>query len=129
PSGWLVPDPSAPRVSKDAVRDLGRSVASKLDVQGVAAVYAAADPSMVRVALLASGSGESDVIVVRLTDAASRAAAVDAIGRPLPPLTAPSIETTLIDVEGVQGAVVVRPGAAAAQAGLAAGDTIVGAGG
>jgi tetratricopeptide (TPR) repeat protein len=41
----------------------------------------------------------------------------------------PSIGSSVIDVDGVMGAVVVRPGGSGQKAGLAVGDVIVGAGG
>lgn len=132
PANWLEVSPfgtATTRVPKEIVRDLGRRLATKLASQGVAVVSVGADPYQVSVALLAAGSGEPDVFVVNLADPASRTHAIERLGAPLPPLMRPSLESSVVDLAGVSGAVVVRAGGAGAKAGLAVGDVIVGAGG
>jgi hypothetical protein len=134
PADWLGVDSvdtsqTAPRIPREVKRDLGRSLARKLEVQGVAAIAAGPDPYTVTVSLLAAGSGDPDVITINMADAASQARGAALLGAPLPPIVGPSIETSVVDLTGVQGAVVVRTGGVGAKAGLAAGDVIVGAGG
>ncbi|MCC7010208.1 MAG: PEGA domain-containing protein [Acidobacteria bacterium] len=130
PANWL--DPLAPggsRTSKDVVRDLSRRLSAKLATQGVAAVAAGTDRSELSVAILAAGSAEPDLLTFRPADPASRARAVERLSAPLPPVVRPSMGTSVVDVDGVPGAVVVRVGGAGGAAGLAVGDVIVGAGG
>jgi tetratricopeptide (TPR) repeat protein len=134
PADWLIPDPSAnpgapPRVPRDVTRELARRIAGRLETQGVASVSAGSDPYLVTVAVMAAGSSEPDVFTVNTGDAASRTRAVDLLSAPLPPLARPSIETSVVDVRGVKGAVVVRAAGVGATAGLTAGDIIVSAGG
>jgi len=134
PPNWLTPaapGASAPtaRPPKEVVKELGRRVATKLNAQGLAAVAVGTDPYQVSVALLAAGSGEPDVITINLADPASVTRALDRLGAPLPPMMRPSLESSVVDLAGGQGAVVVRAGGAGAKAGLAVGDVIVGAGG
>lgn len=135
PANWLTPEPasapanSTPRAPRDVIRELGRRVAAKLGAQGVAAVSVGSDPYLVTVSLLAAGSGEPDTITVNLGDQTARTRTLDRLGAALPPLTRPSIETSVVDVAGQSGAVVVRPGGSGAKAGLVLGDVIVGAGG
>jgi tetratricopeptide (TPR) repeat protein len=134
PAGWLIPDPSAnpgapPRVPRDVTRELARRIAGRLDSQGVASVSAGTDPYLVTVAVVAAGSSEPDVFTVNTGDAASRARAIDLLSASLPPLARPSIETSVVDVMGVKGAMVVRAAGVGATAGLTAGDIIVSAGG
>jgi len=130
---WLAVDSTdasrTARVPKEVRRDLGRKLSQSLEAHGVAAISAGADPYQVNLSLLAAGSGEPDVIAINMTDAASVARAVELIGLPLPALVRPSIETSVVDVAGVKGAVVVRAVGQGAKAGLTAGDAIVGAGG
>lgn len=134
PADWLQPsppgtDPSAARIAAQVRRDVGHQVAQKMDVQGVAAVGPGPDPYTLSLSLLAAGSGEPDVININLSDNASRARAIDALSAPLPPILVSSLQSSTIDLEGVKGAVVIRAGGSGAKAGLAVGDTIVGAGG
>jgi tetratricopeptide (TPR) repeat protein len=112
-----------------AVRDLGQRIAADLGTQGVAAVAVGAEAYEATVVLLAAGSGDPDVLTVHTADAASQRRVAERIGAPLPPIVRPSLEVSAVDVAGVSGAVVVRAGAAAASAGFAAGDVIVGAAG
>jgi tetratricopeptide (TPR) repeat protein len=134
PPDWLAPDPAdsataLPRIPKEVKRDIGRKLASKLDAQGVAAVTAGSDPYTASISLLAAGSGDPDVITINTADPASVTRGLEILGRPLPPIIAPSIETAVVDLAGVQGALVVRTAGVGAKAGLAPGDVIVGAGG
>ncbi len=136
PANWLGGDPApattattGPRIPRDVIRDLGRRLSTKLGSQGVASVTVGADPYLVTVALLAAGSGDPDIIAINLGDQVSRTRAIDRLSAPLPPLTRPSIETSVVDLSGQSGAVIVRPGGSGAKAGLAMGEVIVGAGG
>jgi hypothetical protein len=134
PPNWLTPaapgsSPAGSRPPREVLRDLGRRVATKLNAQGVAAVSVGTDPYQVSLALLAAGSGDPEVITFNLGDQASRARAIERLSAPMPLMMRPSIETSVIDLVGVEGAVVVRPGGSGAKAGLAVGDVIVGAGG
>jgi tetratricopeptide (TPR) repeat protein len=135
PSDWLLTDMLAAagtpaRYPRDTKRDLARKLAGRLGVSGLAVVSAAeSNPNLVTVWLLASGSGEPDRVVVDLADPASRGRAVEFLSSTLPPLVRPSLETSFVDLPGVQGAVVVRPAGAGARAGLASGDIVVSAGG
>lgn len=121
--------PASGRIPKTVLRDSGRRLASRLGVQGIAAVAAGSEPFQVSVWLLAAGSGEPDVIGVNLADPASQTKAVDMLSARLPPVVRLSLDAAVIDLAGVPGAAVVRAGAASAKTGLAVGDTIVGAGG
>jgi len=118
-----------PRVPKEVRRDLGRKLAQSLDAHGVAGISSGSDPYVINLSLLAAGSGDPDVIAINMTDAASVASAVELLGSAMPALVRPSIEASVVDVAGVKGAVVVRAVGQGAKAGLATGDTIVGAGG
>jgi tetratricopeptide (TPR) repeat protein len=134
PADWLVADPpdagaATSRIPKGVRLDVGRRIASKLGAQGVASVSAGPDPYTAYVSILASGSDEPEVITVSRADSAALARAVGLVGAPLPPLVVPSIETSLVDVAGTPGAVVVRATGAGAKAGLAVGDLIVSADG
>lgn len=128
PANWFDPAGGS-RVSRDLVRDLSRRLSTKLGAQGVAAVSVSADGSDVSVGILAAGSGEPDVVSFSLADPASRTRAVDRLNTPLPPLLRPSIQSSVVDLTGVTGAMVVRVTGSGAKAGLAVGDVIVGAGG
>ena len=114
---------------REAVRDLGQKIAVDLGTQGVAAVSVGAEPYEATVVLLASGSGDPDVITVNTADSASQRRVAERVGAPLPPTVRPSLEIATVDVAGVTGAVVIRAASAASAAGYAPGDAIVGAGG
>lgn len=134
PPDWLNVDPAAPadappKVPREVTRDLGKHLASKLGTQGVAIVSPGPDAYTFTVSLLASGSADPDVVTIPTADAAARAAAMGKLDAPLPALVRPSIETSLVDLAGTTGAVVIRPGGVGAKAGLVVGDVIVGAGG
>jgi len=128
PADWLNPSPAegAARLSKEVIRDIGRRLSARLGVQGVAAATVGADTYSVTMLILAAGSGEPDVLTLSLADTASQGRAVDRLSAPVPPLVRASLESSFIDVAGVQGAVVVRAGPAS---GLAAGDVVTSAGG
>jgi hypothetical protein len=133
PADWLTVDAATSgqlnmRVARGVRRDLAARIAGKLEAQGLAALSVGSDPNVVWLSLLAVGSGEPEVIRIDLNDSVSRTAALTALGTPLPPLTRASLETSVVDVSNVQGAVVVRAVGAGAAAGLAIGDVIVRAG-
>jgi len=133
PAGWLSPDaPGDPaggaRISREVRRDLGRKIAGRLEVQGIAAVTGTSDPNIFSISILAAGSGEPDVVSVSLTDPTSRTRATDFLGASFPPVVRAALDASVVDVLGTQGAVVIRTGPAGAKAGLAVGDVIVGAG-
>ncbi|HUF47522.1 MAG TPA: PEGA domain-containing protein, partial [Vicinamibacterales bacterium] len=115
-----------PALPREAVRDLGQRIAADLGAQGLSAVGVGTEPYQAEVLLLASGSGDPDRLVVNTADPASQRRVAEAIGAPLPPIVRPSLELSTVDVAGVSGAVVVRASGAAAAAGYAAGDAIVG---
>ena len=134
PPDWLNVDPAAPadappKVPRDVTRDLGKHLASKLGAQGVAIISPGTDAYTFTVSLLAAGSADPDVVTIPGADAAAKSAAMAKLDAPLPPLVRPSIETSVVDLAGTSGAVVIRPGGVGAKAGLVVGDVIVGAGG
>ena len=131
PSGWLADavtgaDTALPR---DVIRDMGRRLAARLGVQGFVAVVAGAARFQATVGFLAAGSGEPEAVTVTTADQASPRAALDRLSAPLPPVLRPSVGLSAIDVIGVTGAVVVRSGGAAAEAGIGAGEIVTSAGG
>lgn len=99
----------------------------RLDVQGVAAITKASDTDFRRVfvTLLSAGSGEPDVLEVKLDEPKSIELALEKLG-PNPAFWRPTAGLLLIDVVGRPGAVVahVDAGGLAASAGLVAGDVI-----
>lgn len=131
PPDWLSAETGegASRITRDVRRELGRRIAERLEVQGVAALRTTGDINRVTLTLLASGSGEPESIALDLNDPASRTRAMDLLSRPLPKLVRGVLDAGVVDLPGVQGATVVRVGAAAAKAGLAVGDVITNAGG
>jgi tetratricopeptide (TPR) repeat protein len=133
PADWLSPErpagASGPRISPDVRRDIGRRLATRLESQGVAVVTGTSDPNVVTVSILAAGSGEPDAVNLNLTDPSSRVRAADFLGSDFPSVVRPALDASVVDVMGVQGAVVIRVGPAGAKAGLVAGDVITGAAG
>jgi hypothetical protein len=134
PTDWLDVDPNAPvdappKVPREVTRELGKRLAAKLGTQGVAVISPGPDAYTFTVSLLAAGSGEPDVILIPTADATARTAAMGRLDASLPPLVRPSIETSVVDLAGTSGAVVIRPGGVGAKAGLVVGDIIVGVGG
>jgi tetratricopeptide (TPR) repeat protein len=130
PVNWLdPPSVNSARPSRDVVREISKRLSTKLGTQGVAGISVSPDRSQITVTMLAAGSGDPDVVTYAPADSASRARAVEQLSAPLPPVLRASIGSSVIDVDGVSGAVVVRAGGLGAKAGLAVGDVIVGAGG
>lgn len=127
PADWLNASPGVTqKLPKEVIRDMGRRLSARLGVQGLAAAAVGADSATVSMLLLAAGSGEPDVMTMSLADAASRSRVIDQLNTMPPQLVRPSLETAFIDVQGVQGAVVVRANAAS---GLTVGDVVTSAGG
>ncbi len=128
PADWLNPSPgdAGQRLPKEVLRDMGRRLAARLGVQGLAAATVGADSASVTFMLLASGSAEPDVLTLSLADAASQGRAVDRLSASPSQLVRPSLDTAVVDVEGTPGAVVVR---ANAGSGLANGDVVTSAAG
>jgi tetratricopeptide (TPR) repeat protein len=130
PADWLAElGRAAPRpVNRETRRDIGRRLAARLNAQGVAAV-STNDSDQVTLAVLASGSGDPDVLTFNLRDPASYGRVSSQLGLGLPVLVKPSIDTSVIDVAGVSGAAVVAASGPGSKAGLVPGDVIVGLGG
>lgn len=127
PADWLNASPGVTqKLAKDVVRDMGRRLSARLGVQGLVAVAVGADSATVSMLLLAAGSGEPDAMTMSLADATSRSRVIDQLNTMPPQLVRPSLDTAIIDVQGVQGAVVARANPAS---GLAAGDVVTSAGG
>jgi hypothetical protein len=131
PAGWLqeAVTSSAAALPPDVIRDMGRRLAARLGVQGFAAVVADTERFQATVGLLAAGSGTPEIVRVNTADQASVRAALDRLGAPLPPVMRPTIGASVVDVLGVPGAVVVRASGPSVEAGLVAGDAVVGASG
>jgi tetratricopeptide (TPR) repeat protein len=133
PEGWLTVDPeagaAAQRTRREARREIGRTLAERLEVQGVAAVTTGKNPDEIELALLAAGSAEPEVLRFSLADPASRDRALATLNAKLPPSVRPALEASIVDVANEPGAAVIRSQGVAAAAGLAVGDVIVGAGG
>jgi hypothetical protein len=128
PAGWMTPaqNASAARVPREVSRDIVRRLTARLGVQGLAVVTVGADSYTVSLRLLAAGSGEPDVLTMSLSDAASQGRVVERLSVTLPALVQPSLDASLVDVAGTQGAVVVRANAAS---GLAVDDVVTAAAG
>ncbi len=128
PANWLNPHPDAtdPGLPMEVVRDMGRRLAARLGVQGLATATVGADSNSVTLALLAAGSGEPDLLTLSLSDSASQTRVVDQLGAALPSLVRPWLDAAFIDVLGVEGAVVARAGEGS---GLAVGDVVTSAAG
>jgi hypothetical protein len=128
PADWLsaTPGEAGQKLPKEVIRDMGRRLAARLGVQGVAAAAVGADSASVTFLLLAAGSAEPDVLTLSLADAASQGRVVERLSASPSQLVRQSLDTTFVDVEGTPGAVVVRTNAAS---GLAAGDVVTSAAG
>jgi tetratricopeptide (TPR) repeat protein len=133
PAEWLSIDPesgaAALRARRDARRDIGRSLAERLEVQGIATVTTGKTPDEVALILLASGSAEPEVLRFSLADQASKDRALATLNTKFPPVVRPALEASVVDLAHQPGAAVVRSQGVAAAAGLSVGDVIVGAGG
>jgi len=131
PTGWLVaamtgaPD----ALPADAIREMGRRLGARLGVQGFIAVAGEPERFAASVGILAVGSGRPELVRFSTADPVSQRAALARLDAPLPSIVRPSLDSVVIDVAAVQGAVVVRPGGAGSAAGLVVGDVIVGAAG
>lgn len=127
PAGWLdgAVSRSETGLPREVLRDFGRRLAARLGVQGFAAIVVGAERFQVSLGLQALGSGEPEVLSFSTADQGSQRAALDRLARAIPAITRPSIESSVIDVSGVSGAVVVRVGGVGEVAGLAVGDAIV----
>ena len=113
-------------------RDLAQAWTERLNTQGIAWLAPVADEvDRYDLFLLAMESGEPDVVRLALGDIGSRAAAERRLGAATPPIVRTTIHTSMVDVDGVEGAAVVRvdAGGVGETAGLAPGDVIVGAAG
>ena len=137
--GWLAFDrwgrpvgPVASAITPSARLEISQQLARALEVQGVAELTArpGGDRSQFLLTLLAANSAEPDVIELTLEDPTSVRGALTRLDT-LPAFHRPSAGLTVVDVLDVAGAVVatVEAGKAAARAGLAPGDVIVGAAG
>ena len=128
PADWLNPTPgeAGQKLPKEVIRDMGRRLAARLGVQGLAVTSVGADSASVTFLLLAAGSAEPDVLTLSLADPASQGRVVDRLSATPTIMTRQSLDTTFVDVEGTPGAVVVRTNAAS---GLAAGDVVTSAAG
>ena len=137
--GWLAfdlagqsMDDVASNITATARRDLSTRLSRVLDVQGVAEVTVLPDreTNEVLLSLLASGSGEPNVLAVRLDRPDSIADAVAQLTVAVE-LFKPSVGLVVVDVLDVPGPVVVSVEAdvSAAAAGFAPGDVITTVGG
>ena len=128
PADWLSPTAgeAGQKLPKEVIRDMGRRLAARLGVQGLAATAVGADSASVTFLLLAAGSAEPDVLTLSLADSGSQSRVVDRLSASPSVLVRQSLDTTFVDVDGTPGAVVVRTNAAS---GLAAGDVVTSAAG
>ena len=113
-------------------RDLVGAWTERLNVQGVAWLTSVPGEADIHdLFLLANDSGQPDVIRLSMGDVGSRAAVERRLGALTPPLVRTTMQTTVVDVAGVEGAAVIRvdDGGAGQAAGLRPGDVIVGAAG
>jgi hypothetical protein len=117
-------DNAAARVPREVSRDIGRRLAARLGVQGLATATVGTDAYTVSLQLLAAGSGEPDVLTMSLADAASQGRVVERLSTRLPSLVRPRLDAAFVDVAGTPGAVVVR---ANETSGLAVGDVVTAA--
>jgi len=104
----------------------------RLNTQGVAWLVGVAGEADVHdLFLLAKDSGQPDVVRLSLGDVGSRAAVERRLGALTPPVVRTTMQASVVDVGGLEGAAVigVDAGGAAEAAGLRPGDVIVGAAG
>ncbi len=133
PEGWLAfdangrPMGAAADIVQRTRQDASTKLSTQFASQGVGAVTVVARNQAV-LSLLASGSGEPDVVDVSLDDPPSIAAAVARLDR-LPDFSKLSIGLTTIDVADLPGPVVLRSDGQAAAAGVNPGDVVVQANG
>ncbi len=113
-------------------RELAEVWSELVDTQGAAWLVPVADEvDSYDLWLLASNSGQPDVIRLDLSDVRSRAAALRRLAVALPPIVRTTLQTSVVDVAGIEGAAVIQvaSGGAGEAAGLGRGDIIVGAAG
>lgn len=113
-------------------RDLGRAWTERLNTQGVAWLEPVPNEADVYdLFLLATDSGQPDVLRLAMGDVGSRVAAERRLGAATPPIVQPTIHTSVVDVSGIDGAAVIHvdAGGVGEAAGLRPGDVIVGAAG
>ena len=113
-------------------RDLAGAWTERLHTQGVAWLAPVADETDVYdLFLLAMDSGQPDVVRLAMGNVGSRAAAERRLGAATPPIVRTTIQASVVDVGGVEGAAVidVATGGVGEAAGLRPGDVIVGAAG
>ena len=138
PGDWLAfdligrPIGKASTIGDPARIDIIARLAKSLNVQGIAAVARnpGGEPSDMLLTLFAPGSATPDVVRWRNNSPLGAREAVRLLDQ-VPPLFHNSIGVMAIDVQEVDGAVVVgvTPGSGAEAAGVKVGDTIVSAGG
>ncbi|MEO6223812.1 MAG: PEGA domain-containing protein [Vicinamibacterales bacterium] len=128
PADWLNPAPgdAGQRLPKEVIRDMGRRLAARLGVQGLAAANVGSDSASVTFMLLAAGSAEPDVLTLSLADVTSQGRAAERLSTSPSQLVRASLDAAFIDVDGTPGAVVARTNAAS---GLALGDVVTSAAG
>jgi len=113
-------------------RDLARAWTERLNTQGVAWLVPVADEiDVYDLFLLARDSGQPDVVRLAMGDIGSRVAAERRLGAATPPIVRTTIQASLVDVGGIEGAAVigVDAGGVGEAAGLRPGDVIVGVAG
>lgn len=113
-------------------RELAQAWSEFVDAQGVAWLVPIVDEvDSYALWLFASNSGQPDVIRLDLGDVGSWAVALRRLAGALPPMVRPTLQTSVVDVAGIQGAAVIRvaSGGAGEAAGLGRGDVIIGAAG
>ncbi|MBU22762.1 MAG: hypothetical protein CL476_06625 [Acidobacteria bacterium] len=121
--------PADPGLSPAERRGLADAWTTLLDAQGVAWLSPiVGGEGALALHLLAAGSGTSDVIPLDLSNLGSRAAVIRTLGLTPPPVVRASLEVSLVDLAGIEGAAVIRlvPGGSSDGAGLAVGDVVVG---
>ena len=113
-------------------RDLGRAWTEHLDTQGVAWLEPVPnDADVYDLFLLATDSGQPDVLRLAMGDVDSRFTAERRLGAATPPIVQLTIHTSVVDVSGIDGAAVIHvdAGGVGEAAGLRPRDVIVGAAG
>ncbi|MEO8680441.1 MAG: PEGA domain-containing protein [Vicinamibacterales bacterium] len=138
PADWLAFDlnkralGTAAEVAPAMRSELSQKLARTFDAQGIASVTVPSPSSRNRlvVTLLASGSGEPDVLDVNLDNTESVNLAVGRLDRALS-FFRPSIGLSVVDVADIDGAVVVavEPNGPASKSSIQAGDVVIKANG
>ena len=123
-------DPAAAlqELSDDARRKIGQALGGRLGAQGIVGFGGVpGEQDTVQMMVLSAGSGRPDLLTVRLSNPASRVRVADRLSRSAPPIHRPSLDVSVVDVDAVQGAVIVRvmEDGASDGVGLSAGDVIM----